>query len=562
MNRFLGSAAVVLAVAATGVAHAVPSPILTQFEGNNLRDFIAISGGFATTPPDMAGAVSATHVIQFTNGGVSIYDKSGTLLSYQTTDQFVAGTGIPADQVAGGPFDPRLTYDPATKRFFGVFENRGPAGPGLAPNPGRDFPKLGESGEVEPPPQAVRLGSNGEGTEIDAPSPNRNNPIFILVSNTSNPLDGFKAVQFNTTQGNFGDFPTLGVSHNAVTITTNDFDATSLQSVSIFTLPKKDLLKATPTAANLVKLEGIDPAAAGFALQAVNNRNSYKGRFAGIESQKLLGISATAYNEVNATDIAFNSQGQFIGGALEGPITIAYDGDTQGGRQPIDVRALRPFDPANRPHPLVDSGGDRIGSSIYQTGNYVFSTHTFSESQNGSPAISNQIEWLVTDARDNSVVTEGKITNPDIDFAYSAIAPTRFGTKFLLAYIGSGVNQVLSAYASICSFSAAAGTSSCGAPILLREGLDPGFILTFNGDRNRYGDYSQAQWDESTNSWWLFQEYPGLRNPDSPFFSPNSGRWNTVITQIGLGSPVPEPAALALFGLGVGGLMLRRRRAV
>ena len=559
MKRLLNSTALVVAISAAGSAFAGTSPIATQFEGVSLRDYIVASGGFATTPPDMAGAVSASHVIQFTNGGVGVYTKGGTQLSYQTTSDFLRAAGVPIADDDGDPFDPRLTYDPATKRFYGVFENRGPAG-NAAPATGRDFPKLGADGEAEHDSGATRVGANGEINAIDAPTPFPNNPIYVLVSNDSDPTHGFKAVAFNTTQGYFGDFPTLGVSNNAITITTNDFDANSLQSVSVFTLPKRDLLKATPTTANLTRLEGVDPAALGFAVQAVNKTSGYNlTGVRGLQTQKLIGISAVNGFEVNAADLVHDRNGRLVGGAIEGAIPIAFDGDTRGSRQPLDVAALRAFDPFDRPHPLLDGGGDRISASIYQTGDYIFTSHAYGDAFFPNPISHNSVSWAIFDARTNANVTEGTITDPDIDFSHVSIAPSRFGTKFLIAYTGSGPNQILSAFANICSFNKALGTSSCGERILIKEGLDPGYILTFNGDRNRWGDYSAVQWDQSSNSWWLFQEYPGLRNALSPFYSPNSGRWNTVITQIGLGA-VPEPGAIALFGLGVGGLMLRRRR--
>ena len=560
MIRSVHAIGLAVGLLSSAAALAVPTPgIVTQFDGVNLRDYIAATNGFATTPPDMAGAVSPTSVIQFTNGGVGIYDKSGNRLSYSTSADFLIAAGIPAAAIQGSPYDPRLTYDPATKRFFGVYENTGPAGPGSAAGTGStaNYPKLGDNANADPVPTPVKLGPNGEGTGPDAPNATPNNPIYILVSNSSNPLDGFKAVQFNTTKGNFGDFPTLGVSHNAVTIATNDFDATSLASVSVFTLPKKDLLAATPTIAHLTRLEGLSAGTLGFAVQAVNNAGSYTGTF-GIQSQKLVAISATSYNQVNAADLLFNNNGNILAGVAEGAIPIAYDGDPAGGRQPVDVTQFTAIDPLHRPHPLVDNGDDRIGASVQQVGNYIFGTHTYSQSQFGSPSTNNSVSWFVLDVRTNANIAEGTISDPNLDFAYSSIAASRFGHKFVVAYTGSGPNQILSAYASVCDFTGTSG--SCGAPILLKEGVDPGYILTFNGSRNRYGDYSAIQYDRSSGNFWLFQEYPGIPNPLSPFYSPNEGRWNTIITELGTGV-VPEPGALGVLGLGLCGIIALRRRA-
>ena len=555
MYNVVAAATLAAVLSTTALAGPVTTGIATQFDGISLRQ--AIANGAGGVPPDMAGGVSATRVFQGVNGGFATYDRAGTQLSYKTEKQLLTDSGV---SVADIDFtsDPRITYDPATKRFFaaiiGISTEK-------AATSAASAARLA-AGSTTLPRVSGDPGGRHDADEGDGDAPGDllgNNVFYLLVSKTSDPLDGFKAVRYTKTDGLFGDFPTLGVSRNAVTLTSNDFAPTGgFAAVSVFTVPKGDLLKSTPSLANLAKIETLDPNQLGFAIQPVNNGRSFTGAF-GVESQKLVGISNVNF-KVNASDLAFDAKGGIVAGVVEGAVPIAFDGETRGNRQPIDVAALRASDPLNRPHPLLDGGGDRISANIYQAGNYIFFSHAYGDSQTATPSTHNSVAWSILDARTNAIVSEGTVTDPNIDFTHVSIAPSRYGTKFVLAYTGSGPNQILSAFANICSFNAAAGTSQCGNRILVKEGLDPGYIYTGNGTRNRWGDYSAVQYDESKGTFWLFEEYPGLRNDLSPFYSPNSGRWNTVITELNVGA-VPEPGMIALFGLGAGGLLLRRRRA-
>ncbi|GAO40169.1 hypothetical protein SCH01S_45_00120 [Sphingomonas changbaiensis NBRC 104936] len=526
------------AVSVLGASPSAAATILQKFDGVSLRDFITASNGFGTTPPDMAGAVSNTHVMQVVNGGVAIFDRSGNRLSYQRTDQFISAAGVPVS-FQNSPFDPRLKYDPNSKRFFGVMESVGPPGGTMAPSNGRDFPKLGEDGESEGAElHNVLLGPDGNpvpGQQGVSSTPN--NPIYVFVSKTSNPLDGFNAVKFNTSQSLFGDFPTLGLTRDALTITTNDFDDHSLQSVSIFSIPKADLLQNAPSLANMTRLEGLDPALFGFAVQGVNNDGPSNG------TQKLVAISAVAYNQENISQLAFNGNGRVVGLTPEGATAILYDGDTRGSRQPVLVS------------PPLDGGGDRISNDVHQVGNYIYVTHTYGDGQFGAPTHFNGIAYEIIDATTNLVVAQGNIEDPNMDFTHSSITPDSTGKYFALAYTGSGPDHAITAYANVCTFDSVALSTHCGNRLTVMEGLDPGYVLTLGGDRNRWGDYSDVQWDQLTGTFWLFQEYPGLRGGNAP---PNSGRWNTVISQIS----VPEPATWAMMMLGFGfvGFGMRRTR--
>jgi hypothetical protein len=518
------------------------SYVATKAPGVSLRDYIAATG-FASTPPDMGGAVSQDHVVQLTNGGIAIFNKQGQRLSYQTNESFLTAAGIaPADIGSSGAFDPRLVYDTSTQRYIGVFEATGPAGSGgaFAPPTGRDFPKLGDAGEGDEINETRRAALQGESATADATSSTPNNPIYVFVSKTSNPLDGFRAVKFNTTQGYFGDFPTLGVTGDAVTITTNDFSDAGFQSVSLFTIPKADLLGATPTLARLTRNEGLDPNSYGFALQPVTNPNA-------TGSQNVIAISAANFFEQNLSKLNLDANG--VQTTLDSPsiLAIARDGDPAAGRQPFAQTRVK-----------VDTGDDRIGSSVHQAGNYIFVTHGWGDdSFTGRASTYSAIAYEIIDARTNTVVAQGQLASTARDYSFPSIAPNSDGSRFALTYTRSGPNETLSNYAVVCNFNQATLAVKCGPQVLVQVGLDPGYVLTLGGSRNRWGDYSQIQWDEFTNSWWVFGQYSDYSRDgfnSSTFL--NSGRWATIVAQIA----VPSPAMVALFGLGAAGLGFARRR--
>src|SRR5690349_3191273 len=88
--------------------------------------------------------------------------------------------------------DPRIIYDPASGRYFAS-----------------EYALLGTGGHT-----------------------------LLAVSNDSNPLNGFRAVAIPNASGSNGDFPTLGVSTEAVTLGANDTNFLPLHS-SLYSIPKQ-----------------------------------------------------------------------------------------------------------------------------------------------------------------------------------------------------------------------------------------------------------------------------------------------------------------------------------
>src|SRR5581483_2342203 len=198
--------ALALAVQVLSLTGAVRAGILepaigTTFSGLNFN----LIG--AWRPSDMGMAIGPSHIVQIVNGSYGVFDRSGSPLAISDINSFWQSAGI-ANPVNPGEivFDPRVVFDPVSQRFFAT---------------GDTF---------------------GNGTS---------NQVYLAVSNTSNPLDGWRAVAFTAGAGfasGFADFPTLGFDRNGVYIGTDNFDNESAaRSISIFSIPKADLLSTTPS---------------------------------------------------------------------------------------------------------------------------------------------------------------------------------------------------------------------------------------------------------------------------------------------------------------------------
>ena len=436
----------------------------SQFEGINLIQTIALGSG--AIPPDHGGAANGKYVLQIVNGGVAVFDRQGKLLSKLKTDSdFWRAAGIPAKLLVNGVSDPRISWDATSQRFYVSQINL-------------DFDPA--------------------------------NQVFVAVSKTANPLDGFKAVYFPVKNFSFGDFPTLGVTPDAVTVSTNNFGFFGFQDLSLFSIPKADLLATTPTAARLNRFDTLDPLTYGFALEPADSQDSNDA------SQDLFAVSATRFFQFQYSRL-IDLTDRFAGISTAVPVKTKYDGNPPLGRQPGGTG--------------YDNSDDRIGAKIKTVGNYVYVTNGVSDSQKkGVTKLASQVHWAILDRTTQKIVAEGLIADParKIDYSYPAIDASASG-RFVIGYNGSSATSNISAYATVCDFDQVAVTVNCTAPKLLRYGLDDNYDL--GGTRVRWGDYNAVQIDpDNANAFWLFQEYPGYRQLrlNGTF----GARWATVITHL------------------------------
>ena len=173
------AAETVAAVPATAAPPAAPAAV-TTFAGG--------SDNNTTIPPDTAGAVGPNHVFNPLNNNVSIFDRTGTLLSVVSLDAFWSTLGI-----QGNTFDPRVVFDPHGQRF--IFA-----------------------------------------TMANAESPTSS--LLVAVSDTADPTQGWRANAIQVDAAAQGpvwlDFPSVGFTADKITI-----------QVNLFTLANNDFAGST-----------------------------------------------------------------------------------------------------------------------------------------------------------------------------------------------------------------------------------------------------------------------------------------------------------------------------
>jgi hypothetical protein len=464
--------------------------IARQFQG------APCSSPCTLTPPDMGGSVGPGQVVQFLNTSFTVFDRTGNVLNQLSDANFWLSTDPGNAQlqsiVASGLSDPRIIYDPTSGRWFAT-----------------------EIAIGQPPTPS---------------QPNPPNQILVAVSNTSNPLNGFKSVYFNssianpaTGQYNFADFPTLGVTANSIVIGTNNFPSNSgeeglnnANGVSIYSLPKSDLLLSTgPSIANMTPFDNLS-LAQGWTPQTATNF--------GPGNPTVLRILPLPPGNNPTTVIST----QITGAVLTPPIssTLAFGGQPHDGRQPSS-----PFG--------IDAGDNRISSGPFQVGSNIYFAQAIAQGDN------DVIQWGILNANTGLITAQGLVRMEGEDLLYPSIAANSDGT-FVIAFNASGLNTNVSAYRDVCR---TIGVSiSCAAPQLDFAGLVGDYSLMDDNGVVRWGDYSWVTVDPlDPLDFWLFQEYPI-----------SAGEWGTVITEYD--SVVPEPASLLTLTIGFAWLGLLRHR--
>jgi hypothetical protein len=449
-----------LAMLALGFDGLHGQTIIKNFAGVTLNDVDALFPGYGGTPPDTMGAAGTNQFVEFVNGAFAIYSKNGVRQSLLTDSNFWLNAGISGATLAAGLTDTRILYDVGSGRWF-----------------------------------ASELTENVVGARV-----------LVARSDTSDPGGAWKAVTFTSNTGTQSpDFDTLSVDSTGVYIGINNFDALgNFTGVSFFSIPKGDLVAATPSLARMTRFDDLDDTVYGFSLQGVSNPDPGPGH--GV----MIAIDSISLNVFDRTTV-FNSStaGATLGTTVY--INDAYDGSPTPARQPTTALT-------------IDAGDDRFSASARQVGSNIFMANCVPQGARDA------VHWLVLEESSNTLLGEGIISDTTHDFFYPSIAANHSG-KILLVFNRSGPSSPdgdISVYGAVGTVNASSVTM--GSPFLIQQGSVNNYQLSFDSPPYRWGDYSATMVDPTDdNLFWTIQEIPAA-----------SANWGTQITLISVATNRPS----------------------
>ncbi|MGD9724241.1 MAG: PEP-CTERM sorting domain-containing protein [Pirellulales bacterium] len=463
-----------LAVAQTGT-------IGMNFTGVTLADGMTLNSNNGYAPPDNGGGVSHNHIAQLINGAYAVYDKStGSQQQLISAKQFWINAGVdPGNDIVNlGTFNERIIYDPTVDRWFAA-------------------------------------GLSGQSTD---------NLVMIARSDTADPTGTWQAVSFLGNDGGaakFADFTNFGIDADGVYVSTNNYPMNS-QNVGfeypmVFSIPKADLLAATPTAENMTQFGQSEFNLVGFSIQPVIDFGPSKGY------TPLISILALPPGEIPLYRLS-----------LEG---TTGPGATMTEPIPIDVADYAAPPLAGQPDltQSISTIDGRIASHAYQVGDTIYAVHNTSLAGNAALSV------LILDEPSNQLIQEIVLGDPNFDYFNASIAANSLGdlvVGFTRSGLGEGGN--LSAFAVVGH--TANGVTTFGEPLLLKDGL----VGNYHFANGRWGDYTTTVVDPSNPLvFWTFQEY-----------ALGANSWATQITSIA----VPEPQSMIMAGLALAALIAAARR--
>jgi len=446
MCRSVIALLVTLLLTGRDLAQGQTATIGVNFTAIDQTTTASLPGGSFFEPPDTMGAVGINYYVQFNNGSFSIFNKSGGPAVSQIGDGAFwtnAGlTGITPSNLS----DTRIVYDSQSQRWF-----------------------------------ATELTTNQA----------TNNKILIARSDTSDPTGSWKAVALTANNGEFGDFDTLGLNATGLSIATIGFTAggSATGHVALYSIPKADLLLATPTLTHLTRFNTLSQATVGDVLQPVNDFSLTGGGLTVLGSNSTNGTySLTTINGNSAANATLSSTTNLTVQSFSAPPQAIQKGTSN----------------------KIDTGDERFSAKILEVGNLLYMAQAITASNHAV------IRWSVVNATNNTVVAQGTLPNSSNYNYYPSIAANASG-DVVIGYTSSSSSQYASAYPVVgrtTNFS----SWTFGAPIQLQAGSGG-----YSG--SRWGDYSATSVDPADPGiFWTTQEFA----PSDA----NTGNWATQATEL------------------------------
>lgn len=488
-----------------------------SFEGVSQYDGASFRRNFI--PPDTMGVIGKTQFMETTNGAYAVFDKAtGNRTSLMSDVNFWAAAGQ-----TGSNGDSRVMYNAAAQRWI-----------------------------------AISFGASVA-------------DIQIAVSNTSDALGGWKSTKFTGYAGlGFGgtaDYPTLAIDRNAVYIGTNNFapaavgGSNSFRGTTLDVIPLDSLFGAgAPTTTNMKQFVTDYPGTfqdRGFAIQGVNSNSA--GSTGTVIAASLFNYDSLGYK------VSGLSSGSALGATTGGVTMLGEAPFTSPGaaRQPSAGNV------ANQR--VVDSGDERISSSVFEVNGRIYGVHTVDSGQDQA-----RVRYFVLNAATMALLDEGDIGQAGYDYFQGSLAVNAQG-HVVIAYNRSGLDSAtgkISIMARTFTTSATGKLVQYGNEVLIKESLTDDYHngSIFGQDavgRQRWGDYSAVSVDpEDDSRFWIIGEF--AREYNLPEFGHPNGtggsRWGTWISELDFDPNfVPEPESLVLVVAGllaVAGTTRRRRRSL
>jgi hypothetical protein len=394
------------------------------------------------TPPDSDGSIGPAHYVEFINGLFAVFDKtSGARIKSESDVAFWsdAGVSIPS---GWSVTDPRIVYDVDSGRWF--------------------------ASQVD--------------YETGMLTANR---FLLAVSETSDPTAGWHGFGFlaDPQGGGFADFPTLGMNHSCVILSSIIYSPGSNGTVlgtTIASVPKSDLLLVSPTVTNRFSSGLLPVGSYGETTQPVVNLDP------GSNDSFALGIE----NDFQGSHLLLwnveNGAGRAPGLSAPSRLDVGYYS------YPVN-----PFQPDGEN--LLNDGDARISSSVYELNGILYGVHAV---QLEGLA---ELRYFRIEAATGLILDTGRISDGSLNLFYPSIA-VNFQGVVVIAFNGCGTNSYVSAYA--VAGETVNGHLQFGTPLLIASGTASYAKPSADGT-SRWGDYSSIGVDPADpTQFWTIQEIP------------------------------------------------------
>ncbi len=441
-------------------------------------------------PPDSNGTIGPKQFVEFINGEFAVYTKTNGHNIKRISDlKFWANAGLilSTDDAVS---DPRVIYDPLSQRWFATM---------------------------------VDLDAAADDPTLEA------NDFLFAVSATSDPTGTWHGFLFQADpdNGNFADFPTLGVDSNAVYISGDFFQGqTSPIGPGLLSIPKSDLLLSTPTIDNRTWYGVMDYDVRGQVLQPVM---CFDGTSSGnIVATGNIGMDIIPYSNL----VCFAVQNSATTNAT---LTIPLSLNVLPYVVPYNADFGAPAFTVTQPDGTsqLDGNDARISARVYGVAGALYAVHN-TELNNHMA-----IRWYRINATTRALLESGTIADPNQDLFFPAIAANALGVV-VIGYNACGLNNTVSCYAM--AGQTVNGVTTFGSPVTLQTGA-----TSYHGDDeliaeledlpaySRWGDYNTLSMDPSDPTrFWAIIMFPSDSGNDDVYSTQITELITTTLPQLAI----------------------------